>query len=172
MLEDEALQALQRPARLEPQLLAEQLARLAVHGERLALSVCPVEGEHQLPAETLLEWTGPDQRFQLGHELGAATERQVGVDPVHHHREAKLFDPPDLALDELQQREVGQCRAPEEGQRLPELGRRRDGVAPTERLASLGGESFEHRDVDLSSRGLHGVATRSRDEDLAVRALV
>ena len=53
LLEDRPLESLQIGAWLEPELVREQRATLAVHVERLGLSTRPVQGEHQLATEAL-----------------------------------------------------------------------------------------------------------------------
>ena len=49
LLEDRALQFLQRTARLEPKLIAQQFARLSVNRERVSLPARSVQRHHQLP---------------------------------------------------------------------------------------------------------------------------
>ena len=53
MLEDLALEPLQRLARLEPELLGERAAALLVDLKRLGLATRAVEREHELRARPL-----------------------------------------------------------------------------------------------------------------------
>src|SRR5262249_49488570 len=67
LAEDRALELLQRPARLQAQLLPQQLARLPVGRQRISLPACPVQREHQLPAQPLGQRVRRDQRLHLPH---------------------------------------------------------------------------------------------------------
>src|SRR5262249_39710959 len=91
VLQDRALEVLQRAARLESELFRKDLAGLPVDLERVGLASRPVKREHQLPAQALLERVRLCQSFELRDELVAAAEREVGVDAVHQRREAELL---------------------------------------------------------------------------------
>ena len=80
VLEDRALESLQLVAELEPELLVEVRARVAVGGERVGLAAAAVERQHQLAAETLTERRLGDEPLELGHDLVVTTERKLGVD--------------------------------------------------------------------------------------------
>ena len=53
LLQDAALELAERVARLEPELLEQVLARVAIGIERLGLPAGLVEGKHQLPSPAL-----------------------------------------------------------------------------------------------------------------------
>ena len=53
MTQNCALELTQRGARLEPELLVEHPARLSVGLERVSLPPAAIQGEDQLPAQTL-----------------------------------------------------------------------------------------------------------------------
>ena len=101
--ENGTLELLQRPARLQSELLVQQLPGLPVRLKRLRLPARAVEREHQLAAQPLLQRVRGHQRLQLADQLGALPESQVGFDAVREHRSPQLLQPPGFRLRELQQ---------------------------------------------------------------------
>jgi hypothetical protein len=75
LLQNRALELLQHSGWLEPQLLPQQLTRLAIDRQRVRLPAGAIEREHELPTQPLLQWAGGDQRFDLGNQLTIASER-------------------------------------------------------------------------------------------------
>ena len=161
----DALEPLQRSARLETELLAQQLARLPVGLERLGLPARAVEREHQLAAQALLQRIGRGERLELGDELVGAAERELGVDPVHPCGEPQLLEATDLRLRELEQRKLLQRRTTPQLQRCRECRGRDFGVARRELPAALVGEPLEARAVELVRPRVEQVAARPRLED-------
>ena len=117
MLEDRALELLQRPARLQAQLLPQQLARLPVHRQRVSLPAGPIQREHQLPAQPLLQRVGGDQRLDLPDQLTVGSQRQIGLDPVLQRRQPRFLQPCDRSLRERLVRELGKRLSPPQPQR-------------------------------------------------------
>jgi len=169
VLEHRPLELLQRAARLEAKLVGEELARAPIDLQRVALAARAIQRKHQLTAQPLLERVRLDEPFELGHELGAASECEIGVDAVHKRRKAELLKAPDLRLDEVEQREVGERRAAEERERRPERRRGRSRVSVLERATPFHHERFELGDVELARVGVDDVAARARDECLVVK---
>ena len=62
-----------------------------------------------------------DQRLELADELRVVSERQVGVDSLHKHREAHLLETRDLGLGKSLVGEVGERGPAPEPERLPQL---------------------------------------------------
>src|SRR5207244_2519456 len=112
---------LQRPARLDPQLVDERATRLLVRLERLCLAAGAVEGEHQLSARPLPERILGDERLQLRHELRVQAERELRLEPLLERRHAQLLEPGNLILGEAFVAEVGERRPAEEAERLAQL---------------------------------------------------
>ena len=53
------------------------------------------------------------QCFDLRNQLGRASERQFGVNPLHEREQSQLFESPDLALKAVHDGQIGQrCPAP------------------------------------------------------------
>src|SRR5207244_104819 len=80
--EDRALELLELRARLDPELVHEQPATLAVARERVGLAPAAVEREHQLPPQPLAQRLVLDEPFELGDEAIVATELELGGDPL------------------------------------------------------------------------------------------
>ncbi len=118
LAEDGALEALEGGARLDPELLDEQLPRLLVDGERFGLAPVAVEGEHELAAEALAVRVLRDEGLELGDEVAAVPEGEVGVDPLLEGGQSQLLEAGDLRLCERLVGEVGERRAVPEGERL------------------------------------------------------
>ena len=73
--EDLLLQALELGAGLDPDLLDQRLARLAVGLERLGLAPVAIEGEHPLRVQALSQRLLGDQGLEPGDRLGVAPGR-------------------------------------------------------------------------------------------------
>ena len=80
LVEDCPFESSQRRPGLDPELLDERLPRRPVRRQRVGLPARAVEREHQLAAQSLAQRVLGDECFELGNELGCATEREVGVD--------------------------------------------------------------------------------------------
>ena len=114
---DRVVERTQLRSRLDPDLLDEGAARLAVGLQRVGLAARPVERDHPLGVELLAQRLLGDQRLELGDHLAVAPGREVIVD-----RELDRVEPSLLQAACLGHREgldhVGQRRAPPERQRL------------------------------------------------------
>jgi len=97
LTEDRSLQVMQRAARLDAELIDKKGARVSIHSESLGLTARAIQGEHQLASKPLAERMLGDERLELTYEVGVATELEVGLDPLFHRHEAKLFEPGTLA---------------------------------------------------------------------------
>ncbi len=162
LAEDRRLEVAQLWTRLDAELLDERVARIPVCRQRVGLPALPVEGEHQLRAETLPHRVGRDERLELRHEP-IPTECEVGVDPQLDRARPQPLEPCDLGLRERLVREVGKRRATPERQRLRGAGRRPVRIACS-RLPRVGEEPLEAHRVDRLRVDLDGVARRSRDD--------
>ena len=104
---DLRLEPLELRSRLDPQFLDEPVSSLLIRLESLRLTARAIEREHQLPARGLAERVLPHERLELTDDVAVATELEVGLDPFLEGDEAQLLQPPDLALRELLEGEVG-----------------------------------------------------------------
>jgi hypothetical protein len=119
--EDRLFELAQLGARLQPQLIAEHPACVAVRVERIRLPAGGVEGAHQLTAESLAQRVLFDQALQLGNEARTLAERELRLDPLLDRLEPKLLQPPDLRLRERLERQILQCRPTPQRQGGPQL---------------------------------------------------
>jgi hypothetical protein len=78
--EDRSLDALELYARLEAELVDQELPRPAIDIEALGLSSAPVQREHELRTEALAVRMLENKRLQLGDEPELPAERELGVD--------------------------------------------------------------------------------------------
>src|SRR5439155_1724446 len=95
-------------ARLDPELLDQQPAALAVRGERVRLAPAAVEREHQLSPRLLAQRLGGDELRQLADEPLVQADLELGVDPSREGVEAEVLQPP---------REQGARLSPRQGRR-------------------------------------------------------
>jgi hypothetical protein len=82
LVQDGALELLERWAWVDAELIGERLPRLLVCLQRLGLATRPVQGQHQLAAQPLAQRMGDDQRLKLTCQLGVAAAGKVGLDPI------------------------------------------------------------------------------------------
>jgi hypothetical protein len=165
LVQDRPLEPLQRSARLETELLPQQLARLPVSLERLGLSARAVERKHELAAQAFLQRVGGSERLELRDELIGAAERELGVDAIHPRGEPQLLEAPDLGLRELEQREFLQRQAAPELQRRRECRGRGFGLAGRELPAALVSKPLEANAVEFVRPGMEQVAAGPRLEN-------
>ena len=80
--EDAALQRRQRRARVEADLLGQELPEVAIGPEGLDLPAGAVERQHPLSPQPFPERVGPRQGVELGGQLGVAAAGQLGLNPL------------------------------------------------------------------------------------------
>ena len=149
MGEDRLVELVQLGAGLDPELLDEHLARVAVGLQRVGLAAAAVQREHQLRVQPLAPRVLAGELLELADQLGVAPGGQVGLDAHLHGREALLLQPRDLGRRERRRGELGQRRPAPQLQRLAQLrgrvlaasgrqrlgGRRRPGARSARRRA-------------------------------------
>ena len=91
-----------------------------------------------------------DEPLELGHDVGVAAERQVGVDALLQRRGVALLEPGDLGLRERLVRDVGQSRPAPQRERLAQPRGGVGGSLARERLAALVHEPLETLHVELA----------------------
>src|SRR4029077_17012171 len=105
--QDRRVHPAQERARLQPQLLDEELPSLAVRLERLRLSSGAVEREHQLGAQPLAEGRAAHERLELRDEVRVGADRELRLRALLEQRELELFEAGDLLLREPLVPELG-----------------------------------------------------------------
>ena len=162
--QDRPLELAQRRTRLEPVLVAQQRAELAIAGERIGLAPGPVQREQALALQPLAQGLCRSESVELGHQIRMGAERELGIHALLEHRQAALLESRDLDLREPRVGELGEGRSAPERERGAERVDRDVRVALCQRSPCLGREAFEALGVDLVVGGLERVARRSRDD--------
>ena len=135
---------------------------LAKRLQRLGLAPAAIEREHPLTAQALAQRVLGHERLELGHQIGVAAERQVGVDaPLQRHR-APLLEPGDLGLRERLVRDVGQRGPAPQRQGLAQPRRRVAGSVERERLPTVVHQPLEAVEVELAVLHVDHVSAASR----------
>ena len=75
------MQPPQRLPGVDAELAGEQVADMAVGGQRVGLPAAPVQRQHELAVQPLPQRMVGGQLLQLGGERVVPAQRQVGVDP-------------------------------------------------------------------------------------------
>jgi hypothetical protein len=130
------------------------------------LAAAAIQGHHELCAQALAHRMLGDEPFELGHHVGVAAERQVGVDALLQRRKVSLLEPRDLGLRERLVRNVGQGRPAPHGERLAQAGGGVDRPPVRERLATLVREPLEPVYIELAVPHLERVAVVPRLQPL------
>ena len=86
--------------------------RVAVGLERFGLPPAAVEREHEMRHQLLARRVLRDEVLQLGHHVGVASGREVGLHARLQRRETLLFQSRDLGAGEGLGYEVGERRSP------------------------------------------------------------
>ena len=115
------LEPLQRGAGVEPELVAEHIARVLERLERIRLPARAVEREHQLGAKALTERVFDDEPLELENDLLVAAEVELDLNPLFDDCQAELIEPGCFPACERLVAEVRQRFATEESERLAEL---------------------------------------------------
>jgi hypothetical protein len=140
LAQDRGLQVAQRLARVDAEVVGEGLAQPVVRGQRVGLPAGPVQREHELPVDLLVERLLPGQPLQVRYQLGVLAERELGVDQRPLGVQPHLVQPARLLVRQGDAGQVGQrAAAPqrERGAQVPDpLGR--VGRAPALPDQSLG----------------------------------
>ena len=119
------MQRLQLEARLETERLDEALAGGAEHGERVRLAARTVQREHQLGDLPLAQRVRTHERLEFLDKRSAASELEVGIDPLLERAHAQLLEAFGLDQGERLVDQVGQRQTAPEPKRLLERARRR-----------------------------------------------
>ena len=148
------MEALQLGAGLDPDLLDQPGARVAVGLECLGLAAAPVEREHALAVKVLAQRLFGDQRVQLADHLAVATCLEIGVDRHLARAQAQLLEAADLIAGERLPGQVGQRLAAPQRERVAR--------------PALVEQPLREQRVDHAVGELELVAATVRDDDRAV----
>ena len=147
--EDRLVEVVQLGARLDPELLDEDLAGVPVGLQRVGLAAAAIQREHQLRVQALAPRVLAGQLLELGDQLGVAPGRQVGLDAQLQRRELQLLQPRDLGRRERRRGELRQRRPAPQRERLAQLAAARSRASGRQRLAAGGDQALEALGVEL-----------------------
>jgi hypothetical protein len=147
--EDRPFQLLEGRARVEAELLRQDLAGVAVDLERFRLASAAVEREQALLEEPLaVRMLGRD-RFELRDDGVVPAAGELRVVPELECREAQLLEPLGLGGAPRLFRQVGKRGASPDRERLPQLVRRVVGATSLERRTTALERALEAVEVEL-----------------------
>ena len=158
LVEDVALELLERRARLDPEFLRERAPGVGVGVERIRLAAAAVERDHLLPAQAFAQGLAADHGLELGGDLAVAPEREVRLDAILERRQPELLERSRRALCERLAREIGQRRAAPERERLAQVARRGLRAPGDELLARMPDGRFEAVEVELTRPDVEDVS--------------
>ena len=122
--EDRGLQALELRARVQAEVLDQDVAGAAVGVERVGLAAGAVEGEHQLRVQALAEGVLGGEALELAGDGGVAAEREVVLEPLLERVQARAHQP--VGLDQRRGRAAARRSAAGRGTaRAPRAATRR-----------------------------------------------
>ena len=161
LVENGSFEVLQRPSRLETQLVQQQAAGVLVDTERLGLPAASIEGEHQLGTKTLTERMLRDELFEFAHHLGMALPLEVGLESLLEAVEPQLLEPCNLILGEAVECDIREGPAAPQAERRGERACRGLGVSGRTGLTPLGEQARSPFGIELSCLHLEDVAPRT-----------
>jgi len=107
VVEDPPLELPQLVARLESEIVDEQLPALPVDGQRICLPPRSIEREHELGPGPLAQRMGRDDWFELRDRLPVPAELELAVDPLLDRRQPQLLEPFALVAGERLELDAG-----------------------------------------------------------------
>ena len=170
LLENAPLELLQRGGGFESERLDERGAPCPEPLEGVRLPPGAIQGDHQLAAQSVVERVVEHELLELGHELRAAAELELGPEASLRDREAQIAQALDDGTGERLEREVGQRRAPPLGERLPVEPDGRLGVARLPRRPCVVREALDDEEVERVWRHADPVAGGACLDDRSGRA--
>ena len=118
--ENRLLELPQALARLDPELVGQRAAGVAVGLQRVGLAVAAVQREHQLRAQALAVRVLGDQALEPFEQVCVLTQRELGLREQLQDGHAQVFQAQRLTLREPLVREIRERRAAPQGERVLE----------------------------------------------------
>ncbi len=167
LAKDLAVELLERPARLDPQLVDEQPPARVERLQRISLTAGSVERQHQLRTQALAQRVCAQERLDHRDHLVMPLELELGLDEILGRGQAELFEPPRLVLGEELQLRVRECRPAPEGERLAQ----KPGAFDRESGAGGVRQALEPAQVELLGLEVEHVARRPRQQHIGAEQL-
>ena len=167
LAKDRAVQRLQLRAGLDPELVDERSACVAVRRERVGLPARAVQREHQLRTEPFAQRMAADEQLQLRHELGLAPRARA---PRRSAPRARRAEAP-RADESRPERSPRAPSRPAQGHARARGPRAAAAHAPRARRRELRARVFEAGEVELAPVELEHVPGRPRLEETGAEEL-
>ena len=168
MGQDRPLEPLELGRRAQAELRVERPHCLPVGIERVALPPCPIEGEHELPAQALAQRVARHQGLELGHQLAVTSGEEIRLDAILERRGVQPLQRHDLGLRERLEREPGERRASPLRERGAQATRGALGQPRGERPPALVAQRLETLQVQFAGLDVQPVAVRGGHEPARV----
>ena len=167
--QDPSLELVQIRPGLEPDLLDEPAARVAVGRERVGLAAVAVERGHQEAPQPLAQRVFLDESAQLRDEAGMPAQPELGLDAELDRNDPQLLEAGARDRGEGSPADIAQWwPAPQRKGSLEGLGRA-GGVVARQRLTAVLDEALEAAQIKLIGLQPHHVARRLGHEEIARR---
>ena len=160
LVEDRPLELLQRPARLDAELVEQGAPGVLVGSERLGLPPGPVERQHQLTTEALAERMLGDQPLELADHLRMAPALEIGLESLLDDTRAAARRAARSRPARSLVRDVRERPAAPEAERRVEGRRSRVPWSPAPRASAPRQERCGPIGIELVGRHLEHVAAR------------
>ena len=169
LVQDRRLHAAEAGPWHQAQILGQHLVSILVRGKRVRLTAGPVQGEHELLGEALVQRVGGHEALDLTGQRGVTAEREVGIDPPFQGPHPHGFQPGHLGPGERFVAALTEHGPAYQNQRVAQ--RRRGAGEPPLLHGGLGHgkHSFEAIGVDLTVECAHLVPGRLTADVLAAR---
>lgn len=160
LAQDGRVQIAERLTRLDPELVDEERARLAVGRQGVRLPSRSVKREHELGARPLTERLPADESLDLGNSLPVTSQREDRIEAILQRCQAELLEARSFNRREGHVTDTAERRPAPERESLVEMHERKLAVPFGQETAPLLRLAFEAVEVDLVSTDLEGVAGR------------
>jgi hypothetical protein len=162
------MEVVQFASGLDPQLLDQHLAGVAVGLQRVGLAAAAIQGEHQLGVKALPPGMPTREVLELGNQLGVPPGGEVGLDAHLQGGHMLLLQTRDLGRRERQRSKLRERRATPQVQRLTQHGGGPFDASSRERLAACRDQALEALGVKLAGTHPQPIARRRRHKHVGV----
>ncbi len=156
-VEQRPLERLEFIARVEPELTGEHIAQPLVDLQRRGPSPGPVQGQHQLEVNPLVQRMPGREPEQLPDDLVMAPEEQVRLDPAAQYAHPGLLQAGHLDVEDPSALHIGERGTAPQRQSLAEQVRRRLVVPLLQGPMTAAGEPLVLPDVDRTALGVQQI---------------
>lgn len=164
LLQDRPMKATQLSARIDTQVLPEDLPHPAERVQGPGLPPVAVQRDHQLAPPPLTQRAASDEGLETAHHLVMAAKRELGIEQILQRRLAQFVQPQRLRGRERPAGELSQRRTSPQAQRPPQQPGGPGGIAASHLLAGLTDQALRQYRVDHAWRSLQAITIRQRHD--------